>query len=103
MSLLLKLNSALLLRTTVLVWIMSQDLKTGAMVHNHAYLSLAPLRKLLKNILVSLPSLLVDADHLASVTRPRNLGGEKGKESVAMKMTRHSCCAGRKLSPEDWL
>ena len=55
-----------------------------------AYLSLPTLRKLLENILISLTSLLIDANHLASVTRPQNLGGEKGKDSVVMKVTRHS-------------
>lgn len=40
---------------------------------------LSRLSKLLENILVSLSSLLIDANHLTSVTRSQNLGGEKGK------------------------
>lgn len=77
---------------------MSQDLNTDVTFCRHAYLSLSTLRKLLKNILVSLPSFLVDANHLTSVTRPQNLGSEKEKESIAMKVTKPSHSAGRNLS-----
>ena len=43
--------------------------------------------------------MLIDANHLASVTRSHNLGGEKGKDSVAMKVARLSHSAGRNLGP----
>lgn len=41
----------------------------------HTHLSPPTLRELLENTLVPLPSLLVDTNHLAPVTRPQNLAG----------------------------
>lgn len=60
-------------------------LQWGATLGTHTYLSPPALRKLLENILVPLPSLLVDTDHLTPVARPHDLAEEKG---TVMRLSR---------------